>query len=80
MAKYYLHLHNSHGEAEDEEGIEAHSLAAAREVAITGIRDLMSSEAKNGAINLTGRIDITDGMGKVLVQIPFASALKVIGP
>jgi hypothetical protein len=35
MGRYYLHIHNSHGAAEDDEGLEANSLAEARERAVT---------------------------------------------
>lgn len=79
MPRYFLHIHNSHGQAEDEEGVEVSSLSAASEIAVTGIRDLLAAEAKNGAINLAGRVDIANDAGKVLVSIPFANALKIKG-
>jgi hypothetical protein len=64
MAQYYLHIHNSHGAAEDDEGVEAASLSEAKEKALTGIRSLLSSEVANGRMNMKGRIDIADGSGK----------------
>ena len=43
VPRYYLHIHNSHGTAEDEEGLEAQSLAEACEKAVAGIRSLLSA-------------------------------------
>jgi hypothetical protein len=79
MPQYFLHIYNSHGSAEDDEGLEASSLSAAREKAITGIRGLISAEAENGRINFKGRIDISDASGKVLVSVPFTEAVSVTG-
>jgi len=37
MPLFHLHVHNSHGDAEDDEGFELSSLAIAREKAVEGI-------------------------------------------
>ena len=79
MARYFLHIHNSHGGAEDEEGIDANSLAEASERALTGIRSLLAAEVVNGQIDLSGHIDISDETGKVLLSIPFTDGVTVKG-
>ncbi len=79
MAQYYLHIHNSHGDAEDDEGCNASSLAEARERAIKGIRSLLSAEVENRRINLDGRIDISDPSGELLLSVPFRDAVEVVG-
>ncbi len=79
MPRYFLHIHNAHGKVEDEEGVDVSSLSAASEIAVTGIRDLLAAETKNGAINLNGRVDIANEAGKILVSIPFEKAVKVHG-
>jgi hypothetical protein len=79
MAQFYLHIRNSYGEADDDEGVEAASLAEAREKAITGIRALLSAEVKNGEMNLNGRIDIADDSGALLLTVPFADAVTIEG-
>ncbi|MDB5671480.1 MAG: hypothetical protein JWO25_2439 [Alphaproteobacteria bacterium] len=79
MPLYFFHIHNSHGGAEDDEGMEAKSLSEAREKAVAGVRSLLSAEAANGEINFGGRIDIADGGGKVLLSVPFAEAVAVKG-
>jgi hypothetical protein len=79
MARYFLHIHNSHGAAEDDEGLDANSLSEAREQAVSGIRSLIASEAANGEINFRGRIDISDEAGKLLLSVPFTDAVSVKG-
>ena len=79
MTRYYLHIHNSHGNAEDDEGIEAGSLAEAREQAVHGIRSLLGAEAANGRIDFGGRIEISDVSGKLLLSVPFKEAVRVVG-
>lgn len=79
MPRYLLHIHNSHGPAEDDEGLEAESLSEAREKAISGIRSLLASEAANGKINFKGRIDISSEAGEILLSVPFSDAVTVSG-
>jgi hypothetical protein len=79
MPRYFLHIHNSHGAAEDDEGVEANSLSEARELAVAGIRSLLAAEAANGEMNFKGRIEISDAARKVLLSVPFAEALSVKG-
>jgi hypothetical protein len=79
VARYFLHIFNSHGGAEDDEGLEADSLSEAREKAVAGIRSLLAAEAGNGEINFKGRIEIRDETGKMLLAVPFAEAIKVKG-
>jgi hypothetical protein len=79
MTRYFLHVHNSHGDAEDDEGLEAGSLSEAREKAVKGIRSLLAAEAENGEINFKGRIEISDESGKIVLTVPFTDALSVKG-
>ncbi|MDB5670891.1 MAG: hypothetical protein JWO25_1850 [Alphaproteobacteria bacterium] len=79
MARYFLHIHNSHGSAEDDEGVDAASLSEAREKAVAGIRGLLAAEAVNGEMNFKGRIDISDGAGKRVLSVPFTDAVTVKG-
>ena len=79
MPRYFLHIYNSHGSAEDDEGLEANSLSEAREVAVKGIRSLLAAEAANGELNFTGRIEISSEAGQLLLTIPFADAITLKG-
>jgi hypothetical protein len=79
MARFFFHIHNSHGAAEDDEGCEAQSLSEAREKAVMGIRSLLSAEAANGEMNFKGRIDISNEGGEVLLSVPFDDAITLKG-
>lgn len=79
MPKFYLHIHNDHGGAEDDEGLDAPSLAVAREEAVHGIRSLLAAEVINGSFNLAGRIDIKNPAGDVMLTVPFKEAVDVKG-
>jgi hypothetical protein len=79
MARFFLHIHNAHGAAEDDEGLEAASLSEAREKAVAGIRSLLSAEAANGEMNFKGRIDISSEAGQVLLSVPFSEAIILKG-
>jgi hypothetical protein len=79
MPFYFLHIHNAHGAAEDEEGMHADSLSEARERAVKGIRSLLAAEAANGEMNFKGRIDISSEAGQVLLSVPFAEAVTIKG-
>jgi hypothetical protein len=79
MTRYFLHIHNSHGTAEDDEGLEADTLSEAREKAVAGIRSLLGAEAANGEMNFKGRIEISDEGGKLLLLVPFTDAITVKG-
>lgn len=76
MARFHLHVHNRIGFVPDEEGQELQDVQAAREVAITSIRSIVAEEAHDGVIDLTGRVEITNG-GGVLAVVQFREAFLV---
>ena len=77
MSRYYLHIDNGGGYSEDTEGQELESLAAARAAAIEGVRSLLSEEARQGQLDLSGRIEITDADGNILLTVPFSEAVEL---
>jgi hypothetical protein len=77
MARYYLHISNGGGYSEDPEGQELPDLEAARASAIEGARSLLSEEARQGQLDLSGRIDIADADGNILLSVPFGDAVKL---
>jgi hypothetical protein len=77
MARYYLHINNGGGYSEDTEGQELADLDAARTAAIEGARSLLSEEARQGQIDLSGRIEIADGDGNILLIVPFSDAVEL---
>jgi len=77
MACYHLHITNGGGYSEDLEGQELPDLDAARAAAIEGVRSLLSEEVRHGQIDLSGRIDIADADGTILLSVPFCDAVEL---
>ena len=77
MQHYYFHLHNRIGFVPDREGKPCPDLDEAREQAVRDIRSIISEEAKEGVIDLNGRIDIAGGDGNVLGVVQFAQAVEL---
>lgn len=69
MPRYYFHLHNRVGTVVDEQGRELPDLEAGRAAAIEDLRSILSEEVKRGRVDLTGRIDVIDGDGRVLLTV-----------
>ena len=77
MARYYLHINNGGGYSEDVEGQELPDLDAARAAAIEGVRSMLSEEARQGQLDLSGKIEIADGEGNILLVVPFCDAVEL---
>jgi hypothetical protein len=77
MARFYLHIRNGGGYAEDFEGQDLADLAAARIAAIDGVRSVLSEEARQGELDLCGSIEIADGDGNILLVVPFKEAVHL---
>lgn len=79
MPRFYLHVCDSSGFVEDEEGYELADAAAAREKAITGARDIMAAEIQLGELDLGSFIDVEDESRTYLFTVTFADAIDVKG-
>jgi hypothetical protein len=77
MERYFLHIDNGGGYSEDPEGQELENLDAARTAAIEGVRSLLSEEARQGQLDLSGRIEIADADGNILMIVPFSDAVEL---
>jgi hypothetical protein len=77
MPRFYLHVCNGTGYVEDEEGQELPDIAAARQAAIAGLRDIMASELKDGSLNPASFIEIQDEDGEYVTTISFEDAVIV---
>jgi hypothetical protein len=77
MMRFHLNISNGNGFTPDEEGLQLHDLDAARRQAIEGVRSVISDEAKQGRLDLSGVIEITDDDGTVLMVVPFTDALEL---
>lgn len=77
MPHFFFHVRNSEGFLEDEEGEELADLDAARAVAVTAVRSIISDESKGGLIDLRGRIEVSDESGRPVLALPFSEAVSV---
>jgi hypothetical protein len=77
MPHFYLHICNGSGFTEDEQGSDFADVDAARDAAITGIRDLMAGELLNGEINLASFIEIEDEGRNLVRTVSFTEAVDV---
>lgn len=77
MTRFYLHLHNRIGTVPDEEGTDVSDLDAARYLAVQSVRDILSEEAKQGIIDLRGKIEIADAAGGTVAVVAFADAIQL---
>ncbi|MCJ8156617.1 DUF6894 family protein [Sphingomonas sp. LaA6.9] len=77
MLKYFFHLHN-HLESRDREGKFLPDLNAAREVAISAARDIMSNNIKDGELCLSHRIEVEDASGRKVLVLRFGEALSIL--
>jgi hypothetical protein len=77
VTRYHLNIRNGVGLVLDEEGREFVDLDAARADAIDGIRSVISEEARSGLLDLTGRIEITDGDGHLLCLVGYEEAMDL---
>lgn len=77
MPRFFFHVFNGNGETTDDEGLDIENQAGARQVAIDSIRSIVSEEARQGMIDLVGRIAIEDGARNVLLEVSFAEAFEL---
>nr|WP_047168524.1 hypothetical protein [Sphingomonas sp. Y57] len=77
MPHFYFHVSNGTGETRDEEGIDLPDLAAAHAQALSGIRSILREELGRGLLDFGGMIRVTDPQGRILLEVPFDSAVEV---
>ena len=77
MPRYFFHVRDGSGLAEDEEGRELPNVESARAEAIKGVRSIISDEVKRGLIDLRGDITVTDKDGVALLLLEFEEAVEL---
>ena len=77
VPRFHLHLYNGLGFTPDDEGLELADVDAARTEAIRSIRSMVSEEAREGRIDLNGRVEIVDGGGQRVAVVLFTDAVVV---
>lgn len=77
MPRYRFNVDNGTGFIEDEEGRELPDLDVVRAEALKGIRSILAEDVLSGQIDLTGRLEVVDDAGTVLLTVPFGDAVAV---
>jgi hypothetical protein len=80
MPRYYFHLHSREGVTPDEEGQEHDGLREAHSAALADIRSLLAGEVEEGAMDLDGRLEITDDKAQPVLVVSFREAVSVHAP
>jgi hypothetical protein len=78
MPRFFMHICDGGGFAEDQEGSEHPDAAAAREAAIKGLRDVMAGELRNGQLNLSSFIEVEDERRTHLFTVTIKDAVVVM--
>ncbi len=76
MPLYFFHIRNSE-HVDDEQGRELSDLAAAREIALEGVRELVCADIKKGWLNLDHYVEVADEAGAVLLRLTFREAFQI---
>jgi hypothetical protein len=80
MIRVHLNIYDAEGDLIDPEGASFPNLDVARDAGIAGIRSLLSAQALDGEIDLTGRLELVDAFGSILDIILFTDVVRVIHP
>jgi Domain of unknown function (DUF6894) len=77
MPRFYFHVGNGNGFTEDEEGRELPDLESARAEAIRAARDIMASDVRSGALDLSSFIEIEDADHRLRHTLSFEDAVDL---
>lgn len=77
VPRYYFHVCDGSGFAEDEEGRELPNAEAARQEALKGARDIMAEEIRNGTLGLSSFIEVEDEHHTLLFTVAFEDVLSI---
>ena len=77
MPLYFFHVCTGSECVEADEGLDYPDDDAARWAAVAGARSLIAADVLEGAIDLSGRIDVADDSGTVLFSVPYSSAVRL---
>ena len=76
MARYFFHLHND-TYVEDEEGRECSSLDEVRLIAVSEARVMASINVREGHLDLSHAISVTEEHGQEMLVVRFGDAVVV---
>ena len=77
--RYFFHLRENHDYVVDEEGIELADLDAVRIAATAAARSVIASDAMTGKLPLRAVLEVNDGNGQRVLELPFRDTVLVDG-
>jgi hypothetical protein len=77
VPRFYFDLCNGNGFTEDEEGQDLPDVGAARAQAISGARDIMAGEVKQGMLDLSSFIEVKGERRERIFTLGFDEALEL---
>ena len=77
MPRYYFHVVDGTGVARDDEGLDLPDLAAARDLAVCGARDIIASEVRLGSLDLSWKIEVADAAGESVLTVLFSEVVRL---
>lgn len=75
MARFHFHIIGDNGGMEDLEGKHLHNLAAVREEAVAGVREIMNNRILGGTRSSHWSFEIENEAGQTVLNMPFAEAV-----
>ena len=78
MPLFYFHLHDRSGPVPDPDPRELADLEVVRAQALKGARSIICEDVRYGRVDLTGRIDVHDDAGTLVLSLPFTEAVELV--
>ena len=79
MPRFYLHVSDSSGFVEDDEGLDLPDAGAARQAAVEGLRDMLAGDLRNGHLNTACFVEIENDHRQLVDTVSFAEAVRING-
>ena len=77
MARFFLDVINGHGAIIDEEGTQVASRAELTALIFDNIRSMVAEDARQGKIDLLGRVIVRDASGTETEAVTFSDAFEL---
>jgi hypothetical protein len=78
VPRFYFHLHDRFGPVPDPDPRELPDLDVVRAQALKGARSIICEDVCEGRVDLTGRIDVLDAKGTLVLSLPFSEAVELV--
>ena len=80
MPRFFFHLHDRGHVFRDDDGKECGDVTEASKLAIKSARSIVSADALDGSIDLSGSIEVVDERGTVVLTVLYRDAVAIRPP